>query len=78
MKTDRDYTNIYTGSEVSVILLKGLLEAEGIATLVKNEHESGRVAGFSGGSYSGVRLYVMEMDKGKALEIKAQFEKGGV
>lgn len=69
METKNKYVSVFTGSEVDVILLKGLLEEEGIGTLVKNENESARVSGFGGGSYEGVRLFILESDKIRATPI---------
>ncbi|MEH6680166.1 MAG: DUF2007 domain-containing protein [Sediminicola sp.] len=74
MKSGKKYINIYTGSMVSVILLKGILEAQGIGTITKDGNESGRLAGFSGGSYGGVQLFVMEADRESALPLVNEFE----
>ncbi|ALM07100.1 hypothetical protein SB49_04270 [Sediminicola sp. YIK13] len=69
MEEKNKYVSVFTGSEVDVILLKGLLEEEGIGALVKNENESARVSGFGGGSYTGVRLFILESDKARATPI---------
>lgn len=68
------YTKIYSGNQVSVILLKGLLEDAGIPVIEKNEQNSGVVAGFVGGTQSTIRLSVKEADKEKAEKIVAEFE----
>ena len=50
MSDHSEFHNIYSGSEVRVILLKGLLEQAGIDTVVQNEFQSGITAGFAGGN----------------------------
>ncbi|MET7029195.1 putative signal transducing protein [Sediminicola luteus] len=76
MEEKNKYVSVFTGSEVDVILLKGLLEEEGIGALVKNENESARVSGFGGGSYTGVRLFILESDKPRATPIIEGFIEG--
>tara|TARA_R110002012_G_scaffold253330_1_gene432345 strand:+ start:10356 stop:10595 length:240 start_codon:yes stop_codon:yes gene_type:complete len=73
MSDSHKYTKIYSGSQVSVILLKGLLEAAGIGVIEKNEQNSGVVAGFVGGTQSTIRLSVKEVDKEKAEKIVQEF-----
>ncbi|MEB8329135.1 DUF2007 domain-containing protein [Flavobacteriaceae bacterium KMM 6897] len=76
METKNNYVSVFTGSEVDIILLKGLLEEKGISTLVKNEKESARVSGFGGGSYAGIRLFILESDKIRATPIIEGFING--
>tara|TARA_R110002051_G_scaffold178594_1_gene248439 strand:+ start:8119 stop:8358 length:240 start_codon:yes stop_codon:yes gene_type:complete len=76
MATKNNYVSVYTGSEVDVILLKGLLNEEGIVSLVKNEQESARVSGFGGGSYGGVQLFILNSDKERATPIIQAFIEG--
>ena len=76
MEEKNKYVSVFTGSEVDVILLKGLLEEEGIGALVKNENESARVSCFGGGSYTGVRLFILESDKTRATPIIEGFIEG--
>ncbi|MFT4830466.1 MAG: hypothetical protein ACI815_000100 [Psychroserpens sp.] len=76
MERKNNYVSVFTGSEVDIILLKGLLEEKGIGTLVKNEKESARVSGFGGGSYGGIRLFILESDKIRATPIIEAFGKG--
>ncbi|MDP5230132.1 MAG: DUF2007 domain-containing protein [Cellulophaga sp.] len=73
MSDSNSYTKIYSGNQVSVILLKGLLEDAGIAYIEKNEQNSGVVAGFVGGTQSTIKLSVQEVDKEKAQNIVQQF-----
>lgn len=74
MSDSNTYTKIYSGNQVSVILLKGLLEDAGIPVIEKNEQNSGVVAGFVGGTQSTIRLSVKEADKEKADKIVAEFK----
>ncbi len=59
MNSQIDLIRIYTGTEVSVILLKGELEEKGIYTMIKNDFQSGNMAGFFGGIPSAVDLYIL-------------------
>lgn len=73
MSNSNTYTKIYSGNQVSVILLKGLLEDAGIGFIEKNEQNSGVVAGFVGGTQSTIKLSVQESDKEKAEKIVQEF-----
>lgn len=53
-----EYINFFSGTEVRVILLKGLLEEDGILTIMLNDYNSGNIGGFLGGTPSTVRLKV--------------------
>ena len=64
------YSKIYSGNQVSVILLKGLLEEAGIAFIEKNEQNSGVISGFVGG----ISVSVQEFDKEKAEKIVSEFK----
>ena len=69
------HIRIYSASSITILGLVSLLEQNGIAALVKDQVESGRLAGF-GTQYNDVDLFVLETDKLKALEIIRQFEAG--
>lgn len=69
------HIRIYSASSITILGLATRLEQNGIATLVKDQIESGRLAGF-GTQYNDVDLFVLEIDKLKALEIIRQFEAG--
>ncbi len=70
------YTKIYSGTQVGVILLKGLFEEAGIPYIEKNEQNSGVIAGFVGGTPSTISLAVLEKDREKAQVIIAGYESG--
>jgi hypothetical protein len=67
------YVRLYSGSEIRVILLKGLLEDKGIQTIVQNEFQSGVYAGFPGGTGTTIRLKVHPSDLEKAQYILEDF-----
>jgi hypothetical protein len=73
MKTQKDLFRIYTGTEVSVILLKGELEEKGISCMIRNDFQSGNTAGFFGGIPSAVDLYIRESDAALAEPIISEF-----
>ena len=62
-----------SGSEVRVILLKGLLEDSGIQGIVQNEYQSGISAGFAGGTVNTIRLKVHASDLEKAKPVVDDF-----
>jgi hypothetical protein len=64
---------IYSGTEVTVNLLKGILEEEGIAALIRDDFRSGVTAGFSGGVPSAIDLFINETDLEKAEPIVKEF-----
>jgi hypothetical protein len=67
------YVHLYSGSEVRVILLKGLLEDKGIQTMVQNDYQSGISAGFAGGTVNTIRLKVHATDLELAKPILEDF-----
>lgn len=69
------YVDFYSGTEVRVILLKGLLEEEGIPTIMMNDFNSGNIGGFLGGTPSTVRLRVRSSDMERAKSILEGFER---
>lgn len=73
MKEESNLVRIFTGSEISVILLKGELEENGITALIQNDFQSGISAGFSGGVPSAIDLYIQESDLFQAEPIVNDF-----
>ena len=63
---------IFSGSEILATALKMKLEEAGIDTLLKNNIQSGRLAGF-GTSGMAVELFIEEIDFGKADPIVEEF-----
>lgn len=62
MKNDDKLIRVFSGSEVSVILLKAKLEETGISAIIQNDFQSGIAAGFAGSTPTGVDLYIREGD----------------
>ena len=74
MKNDSDLVKVFTGSEVSGILLKAELEDIGIPALIKNDFQTGISAGFAGGIPYMIDLYINESDRKKADSIIKEFK----
>lgn len=67
---------IYSGTEVTVNLLKEILEEAEITGLIQDDFQSGIMAGFSGGTPSAVDLFIQETDLKKAEQIVEEFRSG--
>lgn len=63
------YQRIYTGSFVIVTLLVSKLEEIGITPIIKDETESGRLAGFGPSVPGQQQVYVHEDELDKAVPI---------
>ncbi len=66
MKDKDNLIRVYTGTEISVKLLKDELEKIEIVAMIKNDYNSGIIAGFSSGTHSSVDLFIQEIDMDKA------------
>ncbi len=75
MEDHQEFVDIYSGSEVRVIMLRGLLEEINIDGIVQNDFQSGITAGFGGGTINTIRLKVHESDLKKAQPIVEEFIK---
>ena len=75
MKKENELIRVFTGSEVSVILLKGELEQIGIPSVMQNDFDAGLSAGFGSGVPSAVDLYIKQSDLNKAESIINEFVK---
>jgi len=67
--TDSEYIKIYTGGTIIVQLIKQRLEDEGIHPVIKDETESGRLAGFGSALVGQPEIYVHETETDKAVRI---------
>ena len=67
--TDSEYIKIYTGGTIIVQLIKQRLEAEGINPVIKDETESGRLAGFGASLIGQPEVYVHESETDVAARI---------
>jgi len=67
--SDSEYVKIYTGNYIIVQLIKERLEDIGISPIVKDETESGRLAGFAAALNGQPEVYVHEKELGKAVKI---------
>lgn len=73
MDDKNDIVKVYTGTEITVSLLKTELEKSGIVPLLKDDFASGVASGFFGGAPSTIDLYVQESDLKKAQPILKAF-----
>lgn len=74
MSESNPKTLLYSGTYISVIHLKEMLEADHIIPLIEDDKASGIAAGFGGGTDSTVRLFVAESDFEKANSVLKAFE----
>lgn len=65
----------YTGNELSTKFLKNDLQDAGINSVIKNETESARLAGFGSSFFSGCQLFIYEHDVENAKPIITEFLK---
>jgi len=73
MKEKNNLICVYTGTELTVNLLKDELENSGIPGMIQNDFNSGVSAGFSGGVPSSVDLFIQELYLEKAEPIISEF-----
>lgn len=66
---DSNYVKIYTGNTIVVQLMKQRLKDVGINPVIKDETESGRLAGFGTSLPGQPEVYVHESELGKAVQI---------
>jgi hypothetical protein len=69
MSSTDEFESVYTGSEVNVKYLQGLLEEQGISTRVRDDFQSGLRGGFGGGLPGQVQLLVPASQLTKAKQI---------
>ena len=74
---DHDHSiRIFTGSEIDALALRALLEETGISSMIRNEYQSGMLAGFVAGFPSESELYISDADREAAEPILAGFLTG--
>jgi hypothetical protein len=73
MKENNNLIRVYSGTELTVNLLKDELEKFGVSSMIQNDFNSGISAGFSGGVPSSVDLFIQELDLVKAEPIISEF-----
>lgn len=64
-----DYIKIYTGNAIVVQLIKQRLESINISPIIKDDSESGRLAGFASAIPSLSEIYVHNNELDKAVHI---------
>ena len=74
MEDKSNLIRVYSGTELTVNLLKDELEKFGISSMIQNDFNSGVSAGFSGGVPSSIDLFIQESDWSKAELIVREFK----
>lgn len=74
MTHQKKFITVFSGSEVEVLMLKGLLDGLDIEGMIQNDYQSGIIAGFGGGTISTVRLKIHESDLERAQTIITDFK----
>ena len=76
MADQEDLIRLYTGSEIDVSVLKEVLDDNQIPSIIKNEMDSGKAAGFGGG-YAGSEAHILvsENDYENAKVLLGEFLK---
>ena len=74
MTNNTEFVTVFSGSEVEVLMLKGLLEGLDIEGIIQNDYQSGIIAGFGGGTISTVRLKIHVTDMEKAQTVITDFK----
>lgn len=62
MKEHDSIVRIFSGSEVTALMIKARLEEAGIVTMIRNDFQSGVAAGFYAGPPADVDLFVSDED----------------
>ena len=73
MDKGEELIRVFTGSEVTVIILKGELEEIGVGSIIQNDYVSGISVGFMGGTPTSVDLYIQQSDLKKAESLINEF-----
>jgi hypothetical protein len=73
MKEKDGLIRIYTGTEVTVCLLRDELEAIGVTSLIQNDFISGVTSGFAGGAPTAIDLFIQEHDIETAKPVIEEF-----
>ena len=75
MSKSNDIKCVFTGNQHEVLILKSILEKEGVSSIIKNDYESGISAGFYGGLKSTIELFIKEIDIDRASPLIEDFSK---
>ena len=70
--TSRGLMKIFSGSEILALALQEKIEAINVKTIVKNNIQSARLAGF-GNADLAVEVFIQEVDFGKASPVIEAF-----
>ena len=70
----KEHIKIFTGTSILANRLAFLLDEEGIPSIIKDDQESGRLAGF-GTLGDSTELFIFNFDNEKAEEVIKKFKK---
>jgi hypothetical protein len=73
MKEKNKLIKVYTGTEMTVLLLQSLLEEIGVTSTIQNNYKSGVEVGFVGGVMSAIDLFIQQSDFEKAEPLVRDF-----
>jgi hypothetical protein len=73
MKEKDKLVKVYTGTEMTVLLLKDLLEEIKVSSIIQNNYKLGVEVGFVGGVQSSVDLFIQQSDFGTAEPLIRDF-----
>jgi hypothetical protein len=62
MKEKNKLIKVYTGTEMTVLLLQSLLGEIGVTSTIQNNYKSGIEVGFVGGVISAIDLFIQQSD----------------
>lgn len=74
MSNSESKSLLYSGTYISIIHLKEMLEERNIIPFIENDKASGITAGFGGGTDSTIRLYVLQNELNNAQLILEEFK----
>lgn len=66
-------TLLYSGPEISVMILKEIMEDHQIPCIIKNNFQSGAMAGFYGGPMGVIDLYIESKNLVRAQSLLEEF-----
>jgi hypothetical protein len=73
MQESDELVHIFTGSEISALLLKSELEEIGVGAIIQNDYLSGISVGVMGGTPTSVDLFILQADMETAEPVITEF-----
>ncbi len=73
MTSSENLIHVFSGDQHQVFILNKILSSKHIPSIIKDNYQSGVIAGFGGGTQSTIELYIKEKDLEKATPIITLF-----